>query len=94
MTGGDEPKPVAEATVFLIPDRGNPVRSAQSDQNGAYRFESAIEPGDYRIVAVDDLPESQRSGSRAADRFLDRAVRLKLNQQESRDLDLTALKAR
>jgi hypothetical protein len=79
---------VPEATVFLIPAAGDEVRAAQTDQAGAYRFTSGLPPGEYKLVAVAGLAESQRWDGLESRRYLDRAVSLKLaaRQQAVRDL--------
>lgn len=88
LTAGNEPHPVSEATVFLTAKDGTAIRIAQSDQSGMYTFDSAVAPGDYRIVAVPDLPDSQRRDPTIAQRFLANAVDLKLDAGERKSLDL------
>lgn len=88
LTAGNEPRPVSEVTVFLTAKDGTAIRIAQSDQSGTYTFDSAVAPGDYRIVAVPDLPDSQRRDPTIAQRFLANGVDLKLEAGERKSLDL------
>lgn len=88
LTAGNEPSPVSEVTVFLTTKDGTAIRIAQSDQSGTYTFDSAVAPGDYRIVAVPDLPDSQRRDPTIAQRFLANAVDLQLDAGERKALDL------
>ncbi|MBN9659872.1 MAG: carboxypeptidase regulatory-like domain-containing protein [Acidobacteria bacterium] len=81
--------PAVEATVFLISTRDNSVRIAQSDLSGTYSFDSGIPPGEYKAVAVCDLPESQRRDPQMGQRFLSHAVTVKLNANEDKTLGLT-----
>lgn len=85
----EDRRPVSESTVFLVPHGGDEVRIAQTDQSGAYSFASGIEPGDYKLVAVPDLPESQRRDGKLAARFLSRAADVKLRPQETKVADIT-----
>jgi len=89
LTEGDEPKPIPEATVFLVPSRGEDIRIAQSDQSGAYSFDTAVEPGEYKVVAVRDLMESERRDGRVAARYLTLAASVKLDAGERAFKDLT-----
>ena len=57
----DEQKsPVANCTVFLLSLADQRVFSTQSDQRGKFSFVSGFPKGDYRIVAILDVPTGQR----------------------------------
>lgn len=80
--------PAAEATIFLINNRDGSTCIAQSDQAGLYSFDSELSPGEYKAVAVCDLPESQRRDPQAAQRFLPHSVAVKLGASENKTLAL------
>jgi hypothetical protein len=88
LTDDREPAPVAEATVFLVARKGGRVQAAQSDQSGTYSFPSGVEPGDYKIVAVTGLSESQRRDGTRAGRFMSRAVEVSLRERETKTVDV------
>ncbi len=49
-------KPVGGATVALIPKEGGATRGSTADENGAASF-SGLKPGDYTVIAWDDIPQ-------------------------------------
>jgi hypothetical protein len=94
LKGDREPVPVPDATVFLIPSRTDQVRTAQTDQSGTYRFSSGVEPDEYKLVAVQDLPDSQRRDGRLASRFLSRATdSITLRTRDNKVIDLKVVEA-
>lgn len=94
LKGDREPVPMPDATVFLIPNRTDQVRTAQTDQSGTYRFSSGVEPGEYRLVAVQDLPDSQRRDGGLASLFLSRATdSITLRTRDNKVIDLKVVEA-
>jgi hypothetical protein len=94
LKGDREPVPMPDATVFLIPSRTDQVRTAQTDQSGTYRFSSGVEPGEYRLVAVQDLPDSQRRDGRLASLFLSRATdSITLRTRDNKVIELKVVEA-
>lgn len=94
LSNDREPRPVSEATVFLIPKGGIGVQIAQTDQAGAYSFPAGVEPGEYKLVAVADLAETQRWDVNQASRFLSRAAKLTLGPREQKTVDLKVIEGR
>lgn len=74
----DKGTPASEASVFLIATRDGRVLAQQTDESGHYSFENEVEPGEYKLVAVANLPEAQRTAQQAATRFLPKAETLRL----------------
>lgn len=86
----DKGTPASEASVFLIASRDGRVHAQQADESGEYAFENELEPGDYKIVAVADLPEAQRTAQQAAIRFLPKAETIRLPAGAYNDRNLIA----
>ncbi|MBA3974799.1 MAG: hypothetical protein C0504_11355, partial [Candidatus Solibacter sp.] len=73
-TGGERPVAVVGATVLLVSEGEGRVAVAQSDQDGVYRFESGVAPGEYRIVAVEDSVETDWGSKAVAGRWAERGT--------------------
>ncbi|HWR51216.1 MAG TPA: carboxypeptidase-like regulatory domain-containing protein, partial [Bryobacteraceae bacterium] len=89
----DDDQPVPDATVFLRRQGGGQAFAAQCDQSGAYSFSSGVAPGEYKVVAVRNLPESQRWNGGAAARLLSGATDVKLGARERKLADLRVREA-
>ena len=88
----EDAAPVPDATVVLVPRSGGRPWTAQSDQNGQYRFSVGIAPGDYRIVAVVDLPALRREDTALLTRIAAQGTELTLNPRDAKALDLNLLR--
>lgn len=82
--------PLSDATVFLVSKVSNRILIAESDQTGLYRFENNLPPGDYAIVAIAGLSESQRTDPAVATSFASSASNIHLSERESKTLNLRA----
>jgi hypothetical protein len=92
-TGGDRPAAVVGATVLLVPEGEGRVAVAQSDQDGVYRFESGVAPGEHRIVAVEDAMETDWGSKAVALRWAERGTKVKLDRRQELNLDLVVVKS-
>lgn len=92
-TGGDRPAAVVGATVLLVPEGEGRVAVAQSDQDGVYRFESGVAPGEHRIVAVEDAVETDWASKSVAGRWTGRGTKVKLDRRQELNLDLVVVKS-
>ncbi len=86
---------VNNATVIAFaddPDKWSPmtrrVQSAQLDQEGRFRIER-LPPGDYLVVAVDELEPGEEFDPELLEQFRRLATRATLRDGETRTLDLT-----
>jgi hypothetical protein len=79
---------IPDASVFLVPKDSGQHLVAQSDQTGAYRFTSGVQPGQYRLVAAADLAGWQRQDAATVARLAANGTELKVGPQESRAVDL------
>ena len=94
LSTGSTPRPLADVAVLLLSDKNEVVQSGSSDQSGVYRFASGVAPGSYRLSAVPELAEpsywtpamSQQNGTRE--------VRVRLEANETKAVDLTAPRER
>ena len=89
-----EEVPVPECTVFLIPRSGGPTVRVQTDQSGAFIFVSGVGPGDYRLVAVAGLPETERVDPASGLKFVSRATDVSLLARERKTVQLKAAEPR
>lgn len=87
-------QPVLDATVVLFPVderlRGYQsrfIRSARPDQEGRFRV-SALPPGEYLAVAVQGLEDGQASDPEFLDTVEDQAVRLTIEEGETKSVTL------
>jgi 5-hydroxyisourate hydrolase-like protein (transthyretin family) len=48
-------KPASNVLVALLPKDGKAMQSRTTDENGSVRF-NALKPGDYRLIAFEDIP--------------------------------------
>ncbi len=87
---GSDGEAVPDATVILVPATGRQALVTQADQTGAYRIVSGVPPGEYRVIAVDGLPQSLWQDSETASRLAARGIDLELAAGESRTLDVKA----
>jgi hypothetical protein len=79
---------VPDASVFLVPEDPGSHYVVQTDQTGAYRFAPGIRPGEYRLVAAQDVREWQRTDAGTAARLAEHGRELRLNPRESRIMDV------
>jgi protocatechuate 3,4-dioxygenase beta subunit len=75
-----EGKPVANATVALIPKDGPPtaIKANNTDENGAVAFKG-LKPGDYRLLAWEDVPSGAYQDPEFLKPFEGRAASVKLD---------------
>jgi hypothetical protein len=79
---------IPDASVLLLPKDSGRRLAAQSDQTGAYQFTTGIRPGEYRLVAVSDLPDWKRKDEATAASLAAAGMELTLGPRESRMVDL------
>jgi hypothetical protein len=79
---------IPDASVFLLAKDSGQHLVVQSDQTGAYRFTSRVQPGEYRLVAASDLAGWQRQDPATAARLAANGTELKVGPRESRAVDL------
>jgi hypothetical protein len=86
---------VNDATVIAFADdpakwlpRGGRVQSARPDQDGRFRIER-LRPGDYLVIAVDEIEPGEEFDPELLDAYRQRATRVTLRDGETRTLDLT-----
>jgi hypothetical protein len=79
---------IPDASVFLVPKGSGKPLVRQSDQTGTYQFTSAVQPGEYRLVAASDLLEWQRQDTATVTRLATNGTELTLGPRESRAIDL------
>ena len=49
-------KPASNVLVALLPKEGKATQGRTTDENGGVRF-NALKPGDYRLIAFEDIPQ-------------------------------------
>lgn len=84
--------PVSDASVFLIPGSGSRTLITESDQSGSYRFENQLPPGDYSIIAITGLSESQRTDLSAVSALIGNGKAIRLAEREVKALNLKVQK--
>ncbi len=92
----DGQKPVAGATVVLIPDsekrrrRQEFYRTAVSDKSGRYSI-SGVDPGSYRIYAWDDVETGAWMDAEFLEPFKSKGKELQVKEGRRENLDLGVL---
>lgn len=81
-------KPVPDSFVCLFARDGGNTVVVPSDQDGVYSISSGVKAGDYRIVAIAGLDETERQSSVSIDAYAGKAIPLRLGAREARALDL------
>jgi hypothetical protein len=91
-----ENRAVQDAQVILarkgLPP-GGPVKVRQANQNGDFRFPANVPPGDYRIVAVAGLLESEAENAEIASAYLSQGVDISLSRRGQQTVLLAVLTA-
>lgn len=75
-------KAVSGATVALIPKEGGAARGSTADENGAASF-SGIKPGDYTVIAWDDIPQGAYMDPEFVKAYSGAAVKLEPRGRQS-----------
>lgn len=83
-----ENRPVPDAAVVLMSEGGR-ISVRHSDQNGQYRFSSAISPGNYRLVALGGLYEGEEQDLDVVGANLATAAELNLSPRAVKTIPLT-----
>jgi hypothetical protein len=65
------------------------IITARTDASGAYRL-SAIPPGDYLVIAVDDVEQGEWFDPEFLDQIKDAATKVKIGEGEQKTQDLKA----
>jgi hypothetical protein len=93
-----EGRAVSDGAVLLAPravshgDRYvTPIFSRHVDQNGYFRFLSAVAPGEYYVFAVQGLPETELQNPDIARRYLFWATEVSLVPRDNHNISLTLL---
>ncbi len=89
---GEDDKPVAGATVALIPDskRYALYKSIATDQNGAFSLKG-ITPGNYRLLAWDDIEPGAYQDPDILKRYESKAEALTLKEDDRRNMSLKVI---
>ncbi len=76
VTGSDD-QPQANAVIAVISAGALPPRSLQADNQGAFHF-TAIAPGDYKLLAFDDVSREDLANLAFVQRFDNQATSVTL----------------
>lgn len=88
VTAGEDDQPLASAVVGLFPADGkNGPVSTQSDARGAFHF-LAIPPGDYKLIAWDDLSRDDLENPEFVKRFDSKATAISVAPSGSATVSL------
>jgi uncharacterized surface anchored protein len=89
---GADDKPIAGATVVLIPDSGRYTlyRTVTTDQNGAYSI-TGIAPGEYKMLAWEEIEPGAYEDPAFVKPFLSKAQALSLRENDRKSCSLVAI---
>lgn len=92
----DQRGAAAGVTVIVFPSddhlwlpQSRQILTSRTDAAGAYTL-TPVPPGDYLVVAVDDVEQGEWFDPAFLDQWRDRATKMKLGEGEQRTLDLKA----
>jgi hypothetical protein len=97
----EESLPLPGATVLLVPTEDARMRAdakyEQADQLGRFVI-SAVRPGDYRLVALEELDPAEMSGLRRTEDFWkeykDKGVSVRVSASGQHAMDVTVTKTK
>ena len=85
-------KPVSNATVALFPSDGSPARGNGTDERGIFSFH-ALKPGDYRVMAFEDIPSGAYQDPQFVKPFEGRAESVKLEARGKGNVQIKVVPA-
>lgn len=87
-TVDSENNPVPDAVVLLVPRHGAKTAIAASDQNGSFRLEGSLPPGDYRLLAFTGLRPGDAQDPDLIRRYLGSATDVAMGPGEAKSLTI------
>ena len=85
-------KPVRNALVALIPKDGKSTRANTTDEAGAVTF-GTLKPGDYRLMAFEDIPPGAYQDPEFVKPFEGSAASVKLDPSGRQAIQITVIPA-